>query len=396
MSLMTVSAAKARILNGVLPLSSEAVPVYEARGRVLAEDLKAKLTQPPFDASAMDGYAVRAADAGTIPVRLRVTGVSAAGHGFGGTVGAGEAVRIFTGAPLPEGADTVVIQENTKVEAADTVTILEGANLGKNVRLRGYDFEAGGVLLAAGSKLGSRHLMLIAAMNHAAVPVRRKPVIAVLANGDELVPPGCVPQPGQIVSSIPAGLKAAIESWGGVALVPPIARDTKESIAAQTAAANSADVIVTIGGASVGDHDLVRSTLEGKGARFEVLKAALRPGKPVMFGFLGAQRVLSLPGNPGSAMICARVFLKPLMDALLGLGPNEPIRQMPLGRAIEANGEREHYMRATSAGGTVTPIADQDSSLVNAFACADCLIIRPVNAPALPEGAPVPILPLDF
>ncbi len=396
MTLMTVAAAKARILNGVEALAGETVSLYEAQGRVLAESLKAGLTQPPFGASAMDGYAVRTADVARVPVSLKVIGSSAAGHGFAGKVGPMEAVRIFTGAPLPEGAGTIVIQENTQAGPADAVAILEGAPEGKHIRRRGYDFEEGEVLLPAGTRLGSRHLMLAAAMNHAAVAVRRKPVIAVLANGDELVPPGSAPKASQIISSIPAGMKAAIEAWGGEALLLELARDTKESIAARAAAGERADVLLTIGGASVGEHDLVRSALEERGARFEVLKAAMRPGKPVMFGFMGTQRVLSLPGNPASAIICARVFLKPLILALLGLDTAEPVRQLPLAHAIAANGEREHYMRAVIAGATVAPIADQDSSLMKAFATSDCLLVRPVQAPPLTAGAPVPILSLDF
>jgi molybdopterin molybdotransferase len=396
MTLMTVAAAKARILNGVEALAGDFVSIYEAGNRVLAEDLKAKLTQPPFDAAAMDGYAVRAVDVASVPIGLKVIGSSAAGHGFAGKLRPMEAVRIFTGAPLPDGASTIVIQENAQAGTPGTVTILEGAPEGKHIRPRGYDFKEGEVLLPAGTKLGSRHLMLAAAMNHAAVAVRRKPVVAVLANGDELVPPGSAPEANQIVSSIPAGMRAAIEAWGGEALVLEIAGDNKASIAARADAGARADVLLTIGGASVGEHDLVRSTLEEMGARFEVLKAAMRPGKPVMFGFLGTQRVLSLPGNPASAIICARVFLKPLIHALLGLDTGEPARQLPLTRAIEANGEREHYMRAVISGGTVAPIADQDSSLMNAFAKSDCLLVRPVNAPPLPAGAPVPILSLDF
>jgi molybdopterin molybdotransferase len=396
MALMSVAAVKSRILSGVTPLESEAVSIYEASGRVLAANLEAKITQPPFDASAMDGYAVRAEDAGIAPRRLRVIGEAAAGSGFSGRVGYGEAVRIFTGAPLPEGAGTVVIQENTKVESAGEVTILEGTPPGRNIRLRGFDFQDGDILLAAGSKLGAPQLMLAAAMNHDALPVRRKPLAAILANGDELVPPGTVPRPGQIVSSIPAGLKAAIEAWGGKALLAGIARDSKESLGACIDAASSADILVTIGGASVGDHDLVRATLEEKGARFEVLKAAMRPGKPVMFGFLGGQRIVSLPGNPASAFICALIFLKPLIAALLGLPTDEAYEHRPLAQPIDANGAREHYMRATLIGGAVAPIADQDSSLVRAFAMAQCLIVRPVNASAIPAGALVPTLPLQF
>jgi molybdopterin molybdotransferase len=396
MALMTVAEAKARILDGVQPLPAEGVSIYEANGRALAEGLRANLTQPPFDASAMDGYAVRAADVATAPVSLKVIGVSAAGHGFAGTVGPSEAVRIFTGAPLPEGADTVIMQEDTNPEPPDGVTILGGSPGGRHIRPRGLDFLEGHVALEAGIRLSGRHLMLAAAMNHPSVLVRRKPLIALLANGDELVQPGEIPMASQIVSSIPAGLKAAIEAWGGEAMALDIAKDTTESIAAQVDAAPDADVLVTIGGASVGDHDLVRATLEAKGARFEVLKAAMRPGKPVMFGFLGGQRVLNLPGNPASATICARIYLKPLIAALLGMPTGEPVRKLPLASPIEANGEREHYMRAIASGGTVAPLPGQDSSLMSAFARSNCLLVRPVNAPPLPAGALVPVLSLDF
>ena len=395
MALMAVAEAKARIVAGVEPLPGESVSIYEASGRVLAEALKANLTQPPFDASAMDGYAVRAADVAQVPVSLKVVGASAAGHGFDGQVGPMEAVRIFTGAPLPQGADTVVIQEDTKPGALDAVTIL-AATAGRHIRRRGLDFAEGHTALEAGSKLTGRDLMLAAAMNHPTVSVRRKPVIALLANGDELVAPGQTPKASQIVSSIPAGLKAAVEAWGGEALVLDIAKDTRESIAAQVDAAPGADVLVTIGGASVGEHDLVRGALEAKGARFEVLKAAMRPGKPVMFGHMGAQKVLNLPGNPASAMICARIFLKPLIAALLGLPTDEPLYEFPLFGAVEANGEREHYMRAIASGGTVAPLPDQDSSLISALARSNCLLVRPVNGPSLPAGAPVPVIFLDF
>jgi len=395
-ALMTVAQARARILDGVQPLPGESVSIYEASGRVLAEGLKANLTQPPFDASAMDGYAVRAADVAAAPVSLKVIGTSAAGHGFGGKVGPDEAVRIFTGAPLPEGADTIVIQEDTKPEPPDGVSILAGSPEGRHIRRRGFDFSEANVALDAGTRLGGRHLMLAAAMNHATLPVRRKPVIALLANGDELVLPGETPKASQIVSSIPAGLKAAAEAWGGQAMVLDIAKDTRESIAAQVDAAPDADVLVTIGGASVGEHDLVRGTLEAKGACFEVFKAAMRPGKPVMYGFLGKQRVLNLPGNPASAAVCARIYLKPLIAALLGLPTDEPVRELPLACPIEANGEREHYLRAIASGGTVAPLPDQDSSLMSAFARANCLLVRPINAPPLPAGALVPIMSLDF
>jgi molybdopterin molybdotransferase len=396
MTLMSVAAVKAHVLKSVEPLEHELVSIYEAHGRVMAEDLRAGLTQPPFDASAMDGYAIRAEDSAAVPVTLRVTGASAAGHGFAGTVGPGEAVRIFTGAPVPPGAGTIVIQENTREPAQGEVEILEGAPSGKYIRPRGYDFKEGDVLLAAGTRLNSRDLMLAAAMNHSVVPVRRRPIVAILANGDELVPPGRVPQQDQIISSIPAGMKPAIEAWGGEAQILPIARDNKASLAASAEAAVKADILLTIGGASAGEHDLVRIALEERGANFEVLRAAMRPGKPVMFGFLGRQRVLSLPGNPASAIICALVFLKPLINGLLGCEAEVPSRLVPLAHALEANGTREHYMRAQLISGAAAVANDQDSSLISTLARSDCLIIRPVNAPPLPKGALVPTISLEF
>ncbi len=394
--LTPVAEVQSCILAGVEAVESETVSIFDAAGRILAADLKATLTQPPFRASAMDGYAVRAADVAAAPARLRVVGRSAAGHGFDGETGAGEAVRTFTGAPIPSGADAVVIQENARVLSESEVEILEGAPLGLYIRPRGYDFSEGEALLPSGTKLGSRQLMLAAAMNHATVPVRRKPLVAVLANGDELVQPGSAPGPGQIVSSVPAGMKAAIEAWGGAALLLELAPDDRQALAACASAARHADVLLTIGGASVGEHDLVRAALEGEGARFQVLNAAMRPGKPVMFGLLGRQRVLSMPGNPASALICARVFLKPLLDSLLGRPTAERHPLLPLAVDIGANGEREHYMRAKLTDGGVAPIADQDSSLMRAFAAADCLLVRPAKAPALAKGELAPVIPLDF
>ena len=396
MTLMPVAEAQAAIVRGVEPVDAETVSIFEAGGRILAQDLSAKLTQPPFAASAMDGYAVRGADIASLPTCLKVIGRSAAGHGFNGEVGAGEAVRIFTGAPVPAGADTIVIQENTQTKGDEAVKILEAAPIGQYVRPIGYDFSEGDILLAAGMELTTRQLMLAAAMNNATVAVRRKPIIAVLANGDELVQPGQSPGPGQIISSIPAGMKAAIAAWGGASLLLDLAQDSKESLAARVRDAQEADVLLTIGGASVGEHDLVRGTLEDMGARFEVLKVAMRPGKPVMFGFLDKQRILSMPGNPASAIICARVFLKPLLDCFLSRARRDEPRAVRLAVPVDANGEREHYMRAKLSENGVAPIGDQDSSLMNAFARANCLLIRPARGPALPAGALVPVIPLDF
>jgi molybdopterin molybdotransferase len=390
--MLSVAEARAHILSGVEPLRAEEVSIYVAAGRTLAADLPARLAQPPFDSSAMDGYAVCPGDVLSAPVRLRVTGESAAGHGFSGQVSPGEAVRIFTGAPIPRGAGTVVIQENTETAAPGEVTILEAAKPGQNVRPCGHDFREGEVLLQAGMVLGPRQLMLAAAMNHSALPVRRKPLVAIIANGDELVPPGELPRTDQIVSSIPAGLGAAVIAWGGKAVLSGIAKDTKASIRTLAAAAREADILVTIGGASVGDRDLMKVSLEENGAVFQVMKVSMRPGKPVMFGLTGKQRVLGLPGNPASAFICARLYLKPLIAALLGLETAERAEHLPLASPIEANGGREHYMRSVLSGGTVAPLPDQDSSLVTALSRANCLIVRPAYAPALNAGASVPTL----
>jgi molybdopterin molybdotransferase len=396
MTLMSVAEAQAAIVSGVEPLDAETVSIFEAAGRVLARDLSAKLTQPPFAASAMDGYAVRGADIASPPSYLKVIGRSTAGHGFDGEVRAGEAVRIFTGAPVPAGADTIVIQENTNAADDGAVEILQPASIGQHIRPIGYDFSEGNILLASGMELASRQLMLAAATNHATVAVRRKPSIAILANGDELVPPGQSPGSGQIISSIPAGMKAAIAAWGGESLLLDLAQDSKESLAARVRDAQEADVLLTIGGASVGEHDLVRGALEDMGARFEVLKVAMRPGKPVMFGFLDKQRILSMPGNPASAIICARVFLKPLLDRFLGRARRDEPRIVRLAVPLDANGEREHYMRAKLSEDGVAPIGDQDSSLMSVFANADCLLVRPARSPALPAGALVRVIPLDF
>lgn len=396
MVLMPVSDAIDRILDGVCQLDAEHVPVTEASGRTLATAVQARLTQPPFDASAMDGYAVRADDIATAPAILKLVGVSAAGNAFSGAVQRGEAVRIFTGAPVPEGADTVVIQENTRPLSPDSVEIVETAAPGRNIRLRGYDFREGDTLLQPGRRLSSRHIMLAASMNHGTLAVTRRPMAAILATGDELVTPGETPDKDQIISSVPAGLKAAIEIWGGSARILDIARDTPDHLEQCIARGRGSDILVTIGGASVGDHDFVRAVLEKAGAKFQVMKVALRPGKPLMFGTLDNQRVMSLPGNPVSALICASLFLQPLLCKMLGLPTAITLIDRPLGAPLPANGEREHYMRAKVTGDGVLPLSDQDSSLTSAFAEADCLIKRPATAPAAERGQLVPTFSLDF
>ena len=399
MALLSVAEALARVTQGLEPLESERVKLEQARGRVLAEDIAAHLTQPPFDASAMDGYAVRAADVATLPATLRLVGEALAGRGFDGEVKQGEAVRIFTGAPVPKGADTVVIQENT--EAAPGVVTVKDAAPGRHIRPRGQDFTKGEVLLRAGTRLGPRELMLAAAMNHAELPVRRKPKVAILATGDEVMPPGTALDRDQIVSSVPAGLAALIEAQGGEPMSLGIAQDSAESIVTLAGTGSAADILVTVGGASVGERDLVSAALRSEGMELDFWKIAMRPGKPLLYGRLGNQRVLGVPGNPVAALICGLVFLVPMLHRLLGLregarGPHEAV----LGQALEANGPREHYMRAASTWRPngerlVTPLAAQDSALMADFAHADCLIVRPPDAPARAAGERVTIIQLD-
>lgn len=396
---LTVGQALARVLDGIRTLQPEHVPLLQAGGRTLAHDLCAALTNPPFDASSMDGYAVRSADLAAIPATLHLAGESAAGWPFAGSVKPGEAVRIFTGAPLPDGADTVVIQENT--DARDgTVSINVGAMHGTNVRLRGYDFREGDTILTAGTRLAPRHILLAASAGHALLAVARKPVVAILATGDELVEPTDLPRAAQIVSSNTYGLAALVEAAGGTAKVLGIARDTAEDLAQKFAEAEGADVLVTMGGASVGDHDLVRPTLEAQGATLDFYKIAMRPGKPVFCGSMKGTRVLGLPGNPLSVMIGARVFLVPLIAKLLGRRSDLLMSKARLAAPIGANGPRAHYMRAcldeTSSPPAVRALDSQDSAFVKALTDADCLIVQQANSPALPAGTDVDIVRVDF
>ena len=398
---LTVEEALRRILEGVAPLAPETVAIEAAHGRTLAEPLAARFTQPPFDASAMDGYAVRAADLRKLPATLAVIGEAAAGHPFDGTVGLGQATRIFTGAPLPAGTDAIVIQEDT-VRDGDKVTVRAGTPEKGHVRTKGFDFKAGDTLLGSGRRLGPREVSLAAAMGHGTVSVRRRPRVAILSTGDELVRPGAQPGPGQIVASNHLGVAALAEQAGADVQQLGIARDTPESLDEHFARTEHAEVIVTIGGASVGDHDLVGPALEKRGMALSFWKIAMRPGKPLMFGRLGQARVLGLPGNPVSSLICARIFLVPLVRALLGHPPQEERpRQARAAVKIEANGPRQHYMRATTAPGPdglalVTPVRSQDSSLLSPLAVADCLVVRPPRAAAVAAGDIVPVLSLDL
>ena len=399
--MLSVEEAAARVVAGLALTDTQEIPLEDAAGRVLAQDLAATLTQPPFNASAMDGYAVRAEDIASIPCDLQVIGEAAAGHPFAGAIQTSETVRIFTGAPVPEGADTIVIQEVTEISGS-TVTILEGANMGAFVRPRGFDFSEGDALILAGQRLGARELTLAATMNQARVRVRRKPVVAILATGDELVPLGERPGEGQIVSSIPFGLAAMVERAGANARRLGIAKDTKDSLAEHLAKARDADILVTIGGASVGDHDLVQGALKDKGMDLDFWKIAMRPGKPLMFGTLESQRVLGVPGNPVSALVCARIFLVPMIERMLGLEASRSAEmQVVLAAPLPENGPRQHYMRAIldndeNGRALATPVRSQDSSLLSPLAEAGCLLIRAPHAPSADKGAKIPALLLDF
>lgn len=398
--MLSVAEALLQVTADLAPLPAEDVPVAEAAGRVLAADLAAKLTQPPFPASAMDGYAMRAADLQTLPAMLTLIGEAAAGHPFAGRVAAGEAVRIFTGGVIPSGADIVVIQENTRADGK-RIEVRE-TSPEDFIRPPGSDFREGEVLLPAGRRLTPRDLLLAAQMNHAVLPVRRRPRVAILASGDELVPPGGTLAPGQIVSSIPAALAPIIRSAGGEPMPLGIARDAIESLAHAIARAAGADILLTIGGASVGEHDLMRGALQAAGFAIGFHKVAMRPGKPLMHGRRDRQSALGVPGNPVSAVLCSAIFLRPMIAALLGeAAPPAAVERARLAVPLEAGGARQHYMRARldyaeDGSVTVKPLPSQDSSLVRILAEANCLIVRAPNVAAASPGDVVEIMRLDF
>jgi molybdopterin molybdotransferase len=397
--MISVEEARTRICAAFAPLATEMVAVTEAAGRVLSQDLAARRTQPPSAVSAMDGYAVRAADVEQVPAKLKVVGEAPAGGAFAGTVGEGEAVRIFTGGPVPAGADAIVIQEDTDM-GSPTVTVNEAAHAGQHVRRAGIDFSEDEVLLETGRRLGARDIGLAAAMNHPWIAVTRKPRVALLATGDEVVRPGDPIGPNQIVSSNGPALAAFIESLGGIAIDLGIATDDEESIRTLAQGARGADLLVTMGGVSVGDRDLVQKVLGEAGLEVDFWRIAMKPGKPLMFGRLGGAPVLGLPGNPVSSMVCALLFLGPAMNKMLGLaGTGLPVIRARLGADIGANNFREDYMRATfEADGDGTPVAMplaiQDSSMMSALARADGLIIRPPDAPAASSGDWVEVIRL--
>jgi molybdopterin molybdotransferase len=399
--MISVAEALDRILKNFAPLPAETVSIAEAFGRVLAADLRARVTQPPHAVSAMDGYAVRAADVAPVkpgvPVTLKVIGAVPAGGLFEGEMGAGEAVRIFTGAPLPAGADSIVIQEDT--EAGDgEVTVKESCKTGNYVRPAGLDFAEGDPGPRAGRLLGTRDIGLIAAMNHPWVQVRRRPRVAILATGDEVVMPGEPLGPSQIVSSNGLALAAFVRACGGEPVQLGIAPDKEEQLAALAAGAKGADLLLTAGGASVGEHDLVQKVLGEQGLELDFWRIAMRPGKPLMFGQLGGTPMIGLPGNPVSAVVCSLLYARPALNALLGLDlPPHPLQQMVLGADLRPNDQRQDYLRATIAENgdgrrTVTPYGRQDSSMLALLAAADGLIVRAPHATAAAKGELVDVL----
>lgn len=399
MTLISVEAAQSELLSAVRPTGNERVSLSEAGGRVLAADLEARRTQPPVSLSSMDGYAVRAA-ASAGEAWFRVVGESAAGHSFGQAVGEGEAVRIFTGAPLPSGTDCVVMQEDAERDL-DRVRFKVALAGGQYVRPRGLDFNEGDVGLRAGTRLGFASLGLAAAMNHDSLLVRRWPRVALIASGDELVPPGGDPQPHQIIASSSVALAYLVRQAGGEPIDLSIAPDDLGSLRRRIRRGldDGADVVVVIGGASVGDHDFTRAALEAEGAAIGFWKVAMRPGKPLMHGRIDQAHVLGLPGNPVSTLVCGVLFLAPLIRAMLGLGDVLPETSTAILEApLAANDMRRDYLRGEMSMKDgqlrVTPFARQDSSLLRTMAMANALIIRPEYAPAIAAGETVEVIRL--
>ncbi|OJF91091.1 gephyrin-like molybdotransferase Glp [Pararhizobium antarcticum] len=400
MSLLPVADALARLLGRASTLQrQEMVGLHEATGRVLASDVSARLTHPAFDNSAMDGYALRHADIEQIGSELTVIGQSAAGHGFSGSVGPGQAVRIFTGAPVPPGADTVLIQEDADVIAEGRIRTTFAVARGRHIRPKGQDFVLGDSVLRAGESLDFGRLTVAAGMNHAELPVLCRPKIAILATGDELRSPGSMPGPDQIIASNTYGVAALARDNGAEIIDLGIVGDNSDAIshAVGRAVSAKADILVTLGGASVGDHDLVQATLLACGMTLDFWRIAMRPGKPLMVGTLGAMHVLGLPGNPVSSLVCSLLFLEPLTRHLAGLRPRDRFADAILATPLAANDKRQDYIRATLSidekGRLLAgPFSRQDSSMMQVFAKADCLIVRPPQAPAIDAGAPCEVM----
>jgi molybdopterin molybdotransferase len=397
MALMPVDEALARVLSAGKILGVERVKLDEVIGRVLAKDLKATRDQPPFQSSAMDGYALRHEDLGR---PLTLVGVAAAGHAFKGAVKKGQTVRILTGAPLPKGADTIIIQENVSVDGI-SVVVRETPALGRNIRPHGLDFKKNDILIAAGTRITARDLGLMAAANAAMVSVRKRPRVVLFTTGDELVLPGYHPRKDQIFSSNSHALAAMLNVWGAEVINLGIVRDDMRATVAAIKQAASADILVTTGGASVGDHDYVQEALKRSGIKIDFWKIALRPGKPLMFGIKNKLSVLGLPGNPVSALVCARIFLKPLIGKMLGLEMTDEQVMARVASSLPANDDRQDYLRAMlryeeDGARVVQVFSKQDSSMQRNLRDADCLIVRPPRAPEVAKDALVPVILLDY
>nr|WP_294529559.1 gephyrin-like molybdotransferase Glp [uncultured Rhodopila sp.] len=397
--MISVDEARQTILDALRPTPPEVVALAEAWNRVTATPVRARLTQPPADISAMDGYAVRAADA-VLHATLAVIGDAPAGHPFAGRVGEGEAVRLFTGSVVPAGADSVIIQEDVTRDG-DRIRVNEAAIVGRHIRRAGQDFAAGDDVLPAGRRITTRDVGLAAAANHPWLTVHRRPRIAILSTGDEIAMPGEPIPPGGIVSSNSHALAALVRAAGGEPMILPNASDDEAVIGAVADSIGGMDLLVTTGGASVGDHDLVLSALQARGMTLDFWQIAMRPGKPLLFGRMGATPVVGLPGNPVSALVCAILFLLPALSRLSGLpAAPPPVTTAVLGAALRANDKRADHLRATTSvdsNGRIvaTPFAVQDSAMLRRLAQADALILRPPHAPALPIGAEIGIIRLD-
>ncbi|NQV48262.1 MAG: molybdopterin molybdotransferase MoeA [Rhodospirillaceae bacterium] len=401
--MIPVAQALDHVITAMTVVNGEDVPLSDCLGRVLAVDAASRLSHPPVAVSSMDGYAVRSGDVAEVPATLTLIGESQAGGGYDGSVGPGQAVRIFTGAPVPGGSDVVIMQENTE-SSEGVIRVLEGAPAGNFIRPAGMDFTAGDVLMETGTLLTARHIGLAAAMNLPSLNVRRRPRIAIMATGDELALPGEEIGPAQIISSNSFALQAYVTAMGGEPVNLGIARDTEDSLRESLDKAIGCDLLVTIGGASVGDYDLVGKVLMAEGLKQIFHKIAMRPGKPLLFGTMGARfdgmPVLGMPGNPVSTGVCSVLFLKPALDAMLGIRKTDaPAQTAVLGSDLGENDKRQDYIRAGLAPGAdgdlvATPLGKQDSAMQARFAAADCLIIRPAMAPAAKAGDRVTIEPL--
>ena len=396
--MISVEEAVERIVAVFAPLEAERIAIGDAAGRVLAEDALALANQPPDAVSSMDGYALRAADAAQPGATFRVIGAAPAGHPFAGPVGPGETVRIFTGGVVPQGADAIVIQEDASA-TGDNVAFSVAAQAGRHIRVAGLDFKAGEALVKAGQRLSARDLSLIAAGDVGYVSVQRKPRVVFAATGDELSMPGAARKPGGIVASSGYALAAMIERWGGSVIDLGILPDTAAAVASIADKATEADLVVTLGGASVGDHDLVQKALGPRGFALDFWKIAMRPGKPLIFGKLGAVPLLGLPGNPVSTLVCAMLFLRPAIAAMLGTADEAATATAKLSSDLKENDGRQDYVRARvemkDGERFVAPFAVQDSSMLSVLARADALIVRKPRAPAAKAGQAVTVLLLD-